>query len=61
MIKVGHVELSKAHVLGFRFSPRIRGLADKRLYVLGKERDQPTLVLRWAISLRSVVSSLGNN
>jgi TnpA family transposase len=31
------------HLLGFRFAPRIRDLADKRLYVPGKERDHPTL------------------
>jgi TnpA family transposase len=31
------------HLLGFRFAPRIRDLADKRLYVPGKERDYPTL------------------
>ena len=24
------------HLLGFRFAPRIRDLADKRIYVLGK-------------------------
>ena len=29
--------------MGFRFAPRIRDLADKRLYVPGKDRDQPTL------------------
>lgn len=32
------------HLLGFRFAPRIRDLADKRLYMSGKERDQPGLV-----------------
>jgi TnpA family transposase len=31
------------HLLGFRFAPRIRDLADKRLYVPGRERDHPTL------------------
>jgi TnpA family transposase len=31
------------HLLRFRFAPRIRDLADKRLYVPGKERDHPTL------------------
>jgi TnpA family transposase len=31
------------HLLGFRFAPRIRDLADKRLYVPGKERDHATL------------------
>lgn len=31
------------HLLGFRFAPRIRDLADKRLYAPGKERDHPTL------------------
>ena len=31
------------HLLGFRYAPRIRDLAAKRLYVPGKERDYPTL------------------
>ena len=31
------------HLLGFRFAPRIRDLADKRLYVLGKSSQWPTL------------------
>ena len=31
------------HLLGFRFASRIRDLADKRLYVPGKERDHPAL------------------
>lgn len=31
------------HLLGFRFAPRIRDLADKRLFVPGKQRDYPTL------------------
>lgn len=31
------------HLLGFRFAPRIRDIADKRLYVPGKEREHPTL------------------
>lgn len=31
------------HLLGFRFAPRIRDLADKRLCVPGKERDHATL------------------
>jgi TnpA family transposase len=31
------------HLLGLRFAPRIRDLADKRLYVPGTERDHPTL------------------
>ena len=30
-------------ILGFRCAPRIRNLADKRLYVPGKERDHPML------------------
>jgi TnpA family transposase len=30
------------HLLGFRFAPRIRDLADKGLYVPGKESDYPT-------------------
>lgn len=32
------------HLLGFRFAPRIRDLADKRLFVPGKETDYPTLI-----------------
>jgi TnpA family transposase len=31
------------HLLGFRFAPRIRDLAEKGLYVPGQERDHPTL------------------
>ena len=31
------------HLLGFRFAPRIRDLADKRLYVLEKPSSMPTL------------------
>lgn len=31
------------HLLGFRFAPRIRDLADKRLYVPGKAAQWPTL------------------
>lgn len=31
------------HLLGFRFAPRIRDLADKRLFVPGKQSDYPTL------------------
>jgi TnpA family transposase len=31
------------HLLGFRFAPRIRDLADKRLYVPGKSAQWPTL------------------
>lgn len=31
------------HLLGFRFAPRIRDLADKRLYVPGKSSQWPTL------------------
>lgn len=30
-------------LLGFRFAPRIRDLADKRLFVPGKETDHPAL------------------
>jgi TnpA family transposase len=33
--------LALCHLLGFRLAPRIRDLADKRLYVPGKERDHP--------------------
>jgi len=32
------------HLLGFRFAPRIRDLADKRLFVPGKQADYPTLL-----------------
>jgi TnpA family transposase len=31
------------HLLGFKFSPRIRDLADKRLYIYGNVDDYPTL------------------
>jgi TnpA family transposase len=31
------------HLLGFRFAPRIRDLADKRLFVPGKQTDHPAL------------------
>ena len=31
------------HLLGFRFAPRIRDLADKRLFVPGKQKAYPTL------------------
>jgi len=31
------------HLLGFRFAPRIRDLADKRLYISGEARSYPTL------------------
>jgi len=31
------------HLLGFRFAPRIRDLADKRLFVPGKQTDYPAL------------------
>ena len=31
------------HLLGFRFAPRIRDLADKRLYVPGKASQWPSL------------------
>ena len=33
------------HALRFRFAPRIRDLADRRLYVPGKARDYPRLAL----------------
>lgn len=32
------------HLLGFRFAPRIRDLADKRLFVPGKPGDYPALI-----------------
>ncbi len=31
------------HLLGFRFAPRIRDLADKRLYIGGDAKNYPTL------------------
>lgn len=31
------------HLLGFRFAPRIRDLADKRLYIHGDAKQYPTL------------------
>jgi len=31
------------HLLGFRFAPRIRDLADKRLYIYGEAKKYPTL------------------
>jgi len=31
------------HLLGFRFAPRIRDLADKRLFVTGKQTEYPSL------------------
>ncbi|MFM9921335.1 Tn3 family transposase [Lacisediminihabitans sp. H27-G8] len=31
------------HLLGYRFAPRIRGLADKRLYIPGKSDNYPSL------------------
>lgn len=31
------------HLLGFRFAPRIRGLADRRLYIPGSAKRYPTL------------------
>lgn len=31
------------HLLGYRFAPRIRGLADKRLYIPGKSEHYPSL------------------
>jgi len=35
--------LGPMHLLGFRFAPRIRDLADKRLFVTGKQTDYPAL------------------
>jgi len=37
------VPRSDPHLLGFRFAPRIRDLADKRLFVPGKPTDHPAL------------------
>jgi TnpA family transposase len=31
------------HLLGFRFAPRIRDLADRRLYIPGSAKQYPTL------------------
>ena len=33
------------HLLGFRFAPRIRDLADKRLFVAGKQTEYPSLAV----------------
>jgi TnpA family transposase len=35
--------LALMHLLGFRFAPRIRDLADKRLFVAGKQTEYPSL------------------
>lgn len=40
------------HLLGFQFAPRIRDLADKRLYINGDAKQYPTLIhLSTAISM----------
>ena len=42
------------HLLGFRFAPRIRDLADRRLYVVRRARDLHALgaVIGGALDLR---------
>jgi len=40
--EVVHLE-KKCHLLGFRFAPRIRDLADKRLYSIEKPEIYPAL------------------
>jgi TnpA family transposase len=41
------------HLLGFRFAPRIRDLADKRLYVPGKQSDYPALAALYGGTLNT--------
>lgn len=47
------------HLLGFRFAPRIRDLADKRLYIPGDAKRYPTLAGLIGGSVR--VSSIGTH
>ncbi|MEF3304150.1 Tn3 family transposase [Paenibacillus sp. GYB003] len=44
------------HLLGFRFAPRLRDLADSKLYVIGKSSDFPKLekVLRGQINTKII-------
>ena len=44
------------HLLGFRFAPRIRDLADKRLFVAGKQTEYPSLaaLIGGTINLKQV-------
>jgi TnpA family transposase len=39
----GFTEFALMHLLGFRFAPRIRDLADKRLFMPGKQAEYPAL------------------
>jgi TnpA family transposase len=49
------------HLLGFRFAPRIRDLADRRLYVDGSARRYPTLapLIGGTIQLRHIHAQWG--
>jgi TnpA family transposase len=49
------------HLLGFRFAPRIRDLADKRLYVPGKAAQWPTLIplIGGSINTKLIEQQLG--
>ncbi len=44
------------HVLGFRFAPRLRDLADSKLYTIGKPVDLPKLekLLRGQINIKTI-------
>jgi TnpA family transposase len=50
------------HLLGFRFAPRIRDLADKRLYVPGKSDRWSTLdpLIGGSINIRLIERQLGD-
>lgn len=41
------------HLLGFRFAPRIRDLADKRLFVPGKQADYPALTALYGSTINA--------
>ncbi len=49
------------HLLGFRFAPRIRDLADKRLYVPGKPSQWPALssMIGGSINTKLIAQQLG--
>jgi TnpA family transposase len=51
------------HLLGFRFAPRIRDLADKRLYVPGRERDHAALapLIGGKLNLKTGPNTVGGN
>ncbi|MBG9737020.1 hypothetical protein ABD86_28490 [Paenibacillus alvei] len=46
-----------AHLLGFRLAPRLRDLADSRLYAFGKTSDFPKLekLLRGQINMKIIM------